>query len=1145
MACPNKNDKNWKVLSKALGDLGAYAVFAENGTLPDVVNHPNYTSSVGKVPQTDLVKSVLGVIQQETNEVDLGFAHKQKTDAANRNFHLIENKRMRISKLNTEITKAKNKKQIGQAELLTQQRDALEDEIGELESSDKIEMTLEKGYQDIGMIRRTLEKGMHISDSELDMLYKTASLWAKSPTLFIGAEEKAMLGVQLEKMHDIAGQASDLLEEVNMLMRDNLERYIKASYGSGNMNELQEMVEDISWHKGQILDVSRIADDHIAYLFMSVKKANTKARSKAEATIDKLEALSKPLKKRPGGMKAVYDLLAQKYSNGKNTGSLVTAIKAEYQEEKFKRRQQYLKFKGKDEAQFIRAKAEYISWVKDNEITMDPRKILAGDQQHIDELKSIMGNEEYERRKELLEGKLKYFDDMKVAMKDYFDSVSDSQDDADLALKNWEMRESPYLWAEYLENPKDAKFKGYRPQGYKNTYAVPRDPSAYDDNFKTIQGDSEMKAYYDFVMDTMKDLQRLLPDNARQELRSNSIPFVEKSLAKKYDEGGFHEAGRSIFGTFIKSVRTKEKAQTYYGYQDPVTGDDEMNLRAPSIEDKTKVNEVLRLKKIEYKQKTGTEPGLEETNQLYKEARIEVAESKSMDLNQVMAAFALETQSYYHRAEIEDQVKLLKRTINQKLEVEKANGEDMNLRSGQGKKYKSTSESFKYAKAATGSFIDTVFYGKGNTDEGVTKKTIYTPDEKKEMAKLDKMLENPDLDKSGRQFLEKKKAALGGKVSKSRIGDKVLQWVQMKGMGYNFIAGITNLAFGHVSNFTHAAGAEDFNMTEYMKGWSIALNTIGGKKTKQGKKVIALMKKFDVLKESAEYTDGFTKAMKDWGPYMVNRRTEIMNQSPVMIAMMMNMGIWEDFDEDGNYTGKGTYGDVDGNDYHRFKNKLDQVMKSLHGNYDPDATVAGKEKWIGRALLQFRGWMGESFANRFEDEKYDRQLGRLRKGRYQSYELKHLAIFPALKDFHSAFTGKMENEVDAANMRKNAVELSILLGVVAMMALLSGGDDEDEKKAAWRNFLINELLRVKTDIAFYVSPMSFEALTKQSVPAMSIVSDTWDVLHASWKFFNGDDIIKSGPYAEDSRLARETLQWFPFLNQVPRWKSTTSQIFDK
>jgi len=267
--------------------------------------------------------------------------------------------------------------------------------------------------------------------------------------------------------------------------------------------------------------------------------------------------------------------------------------------------------------------------------------------------------------------------------------------------------------------------------------------------------------------------------------------------------------------------------------------------------------------------------------------------------------------------------------------------------------------------------------------------------------------------------------------------------------------------------------------------------------------------------------------------------------------MMMEQGIWYKYDDKGNLK----EGEVV--DYHTFKNSVNQVIKELHGNYDPNSPLLIKQSFAGRAVSQFRTWMFESFNTRFGEATYDEMLesrtaafdestGKFinKKGRYRSLLKKeYMMVVPLLRDFKKAFTDGIENDVDAANLRKNAVELAFLFGLMAIVLALKGGDDE--KKGMMRTFLINQINRFQTDILMYVHPTSFEELTKKSIPAMSLVTDGTELIHATMKALAGDDKIKSGEYAKDSRLAREVMQFFPILAQYPKTKSSITQEFDK
>jgi hypothetical protein len=137
---------------------------------------------------------------------------------------------------------------------------------------------------------------------------------------------------------------------------------------------------------------------------------------------------------------------------------------------------------------------------------------------------------------------------------------------------------------------------------------------------------------------------------------------------------------------------------------------------------------------------------------------------------------------------------------------------------------------------------------------------------------------------------------------------------------------------------------------------------------------------------------------------------------------------------------------------------------------------------------------------------------------------------------------------DAANMRKNLTEI-VFYSIITMLALLlkAGLDDEDdkEKKAAY-NFLINQLLRINTDIMFYTSPIAFERLTRNAIPAFVIISDSQKVLQDAWTLLiGGEDILQSGPNKGESRFLRDIQRVIPGPAQYQKLKSITGTLYNK
>ena len=153
--------------------------------------------------------------------------------------------------------------------------------------------------------------------------------------------------------------------------------------------------------------------------------------------------------------------------------------------------------------------------------------------------------------------------------------------------------------------------------------------------------------------------------------------------------------------------------------------------------------------------------------------------------------------------------------------------------------------------------------------------------------------------------------------------------------------------------------------------------------------------------------------------------------------------------------------------------------------------------------------------------------------------------FPST-DIDTSFDERF-NEVDAANLRANLTETLFLASMYAMSALLrymASEEDDEEKKFGFFS-LINTFDRIQMDITFYTNPAEAETLLRRPVPVMGLVTDIWEWFDAAGRYIQDDDIIKTGTYANKSRLARETMQMTPGLTQVVRTYNTGKMLYNK
>ena len=208
-----------------------------------------------------------------------------------------------------------------------------------------------------------------------------------------------------------------------------------------------------------------------------------------------------------------------------------------------------------------------------------------------------------------------------------------------------------------------------------------------------------------------------------------------------------------------------------------------------------------------------------------------------------------------------------------------------------------------------------------------------------------------------------------------------------------------------------ASDGREYSMKNLMKANLLVTNSIGKNlsfNTWEGVnsnavKIRTLMDKWDLMQTSNKElyetsADSSFSKLKRFGPFSLQERSEYLNIAPIMVAVMLDekftaadpdgntVSLWDAYDTTTGELKKGFTTDVD---EVKLTQKIKRIVEMNHGDYNNPLQV--KQTIAGRALSQFRTWMFEGFANRFEAEKVDYALSYgldepyIRKGRYRSY----------------------------------------------------------------------------------------------------------------------------------------------------------------
>lgn len=276
--------------------------------------------------------------------------------------------------------------------------------------------------------------------------------------------------------------------------------------------------------------------------------------------------------------------------------------------------------------------------------------------------------------------------------------------------------------------------------------------------------------------------------------------------------------------------------------------------------------------------------------------------------------------------------------------------------------------------------------------------------------------------KEGQEQLQEKLRAfqeredsIGKKFSGVAFFDAIFNFIRLKGLGWNVSSYVTNFMEGQVSNMIVAASGDYFTPENIYKAnsivkYSFLKSATNGKIAIKGSKLTSiLMRRYAILQDAsnemqkASYRTAFS-GLEVLSPYEGTKRTEFLNQAPLMIAVLMDQkikdkdgnesSVWDAMNEDGTLKEEFRVGsNVDnwenskGAGYEDFSSHMRKLIVNAHGDYDNLRGNMATEYSTGKALLMFKRWMSRQFYQRFAwVEQTDIEVGiKDYKGRYLSH----------------------------------------------------------------------------------------------------------------------------------------------------------------
>lgn len=1036
------------------------------------------------------------------------------------------------------------------AEELRNQIDRLIEEKGALEEIGNV------GEEQLEHMRSLLSRG-ELSAEELRQSIKTLSLWSTIRDSVLDPErikdQEYRESAAIKRLLVIAGQANEMIQnDWISLSREYIKKVGEDVGIKLTLEELYAPEIDVSPIQREFRDISTSGSPLMSILDKVMRNAIEEGEKESVDQFKEIDERFRQFKGTKFFKNHGFDKFLQK-KNGKYTGNFINRTKQEYFDEvkRLRNKIDVLIEKGADKKKVKKAWENFHDFIKENNIIINVNNLFIEDEEgnvkfnenksYILSLEKALGEERTKDAIEQTKEKMKIYE---KDLKAYIEQINSTENEISITelLDRWKEENSPFT---YTSGQPIRQIGGefINRKGYRYTANIPI-KIWHDEDFDFINEYTEIvdgkevhvaKEMYRWYMDKITSFYKLAPESIFQELQYNYLPNIPMSFIEEISDRGVFTAGSGIMDR-MKQVLRERGIDNYSVDIDRVSGRPEYNLEYP------------------FKDKKYTSEDVKQFN----------IDSSIKDIQKIMKIVAKSSIEYKHKKNIEDVVRLGQAVFDEQKEIGKKRNNTQYDENGD----EANPKGLVNKKAQLDHSIIANVYGvnpEGSTNVR-TKSRFLTRQEKKQQAALEQQLEKAETEEE-KLKIKAEIERLGGELSLRRGVRFLLNYVQYKGMGWNSLSAIANLNFAWISNYIHAAGEEDFTRKEFRQATIKMLNTtknilpgigigatigtfvapgfgtlvgagLGGLLTgdksnnNEAKKINNLMKAFNALGDIIDVNDfkkDYSSGERNWydrfAPFELQRKSEYFSYGTTLVAMMINtkvktekkgeMSLYDIYDEKGNI--KKELGSVEGwtdsnKGYIFFKNKYDQTAKIIHGNYDKKSPTKIKQTVGGQALMQFRSWLPEGMAARWDDQKYDFNLYRYRSGRYRMYGFSKDGIENVKRtlrriiflDRNKIYDDMMDHEM--ANLRKNVAEIQIVLSMVGLGLAIKYAIDDDDEERYITNFALNTLFRTQDDLMFYASPWSAEQMSRSAIPALKVLTDTKRALEYSTRVLFGSDI---------------------------------------
>lgn len=397
-------------------------------------------------------------------------------------------------------------------------------------------------------------------------------------------------------------------------------------------------------------------------------------------------------------------------------------------------------------------------------------------------------------------------------------------------------------------------------------------------------------------------------------------------------------------------------------------------------------------------------------------------------------------------------------------------------------------------------------------------------------------------------------------------------------LGLNIIQGVANVSLGEINQWIESIAGEFFSPKDYAKAHMDYMKNLAGMIADAGSRrpaniLTLIAQRFDIAEmPSIQYSGRRSKL----GKMNLSEMAHLTSSSGehFMRVKFMDSMLYEKkaFDKDGNELGsiRDFYSIENGKlvfdkdnkvdlvrsqwtttDQNDFKQRLEGMMSRIHGDYSNLARVYLQQHPVASLAYMFRKFVAPGWRRHWGQTRYETR-------NLQSVEGMYITTYNfLLKPYIDAFKAKRNIEAEEseisdltwgerwamlsdhqrANLMRTALEM-VNVAILMVLFRVLAGDDDDEVTYA-DEFIMYQLLRLKSEILFFLSPSEAMKIFRSPAASLSVFENLAQLFKQA---MNPLEEYERGPWEGQLKIYKRLVNMVPVYRQAYRLRDVGDQI---